>query len=329
MKAVLLKEFGPAENLYIGETEKPVCGDEALLVRIKATALNRADVNQRQGSYPPPPGVTAIIGLEMAGEVEEVGSKVTGWKKGDRIAGLLAGGGYAQYCVIHHELGIHIPDNLTFEEAAGIPEIWLTAYQALFIVGNAQPGKEFLIHAGASGVSTAAIQLLKSMKDTKVYVTTGSEEKIKYCLSLGVDKAWNYKQETDWEDKVIQESREKNGVDFVLDFVGANYFQKNLKALKLDGTMVILGMLSGSKVDNVDISYILRKRLTIKGSTLRNRPLEYKINLTQQLQKVLPKFVSGEYKSVIDKVFDWKDVVQAHRYMEDDKNKGKIILKVD
>eukprot|EP01120_Amphizonella_sp_Union-15-10_P013271 TRINITY_DN6137_c0_g1_i2.p1 TRINITY_DN6137_c0_g1~~TRINITY_DN6137_c0_g1_i2.p1 ORF type:complete len:342 (+),score=79.01 TRINITY_DN6137_c0_g1_i2:43-1026(+) len=326
MKAVLLEKFGPAENLSIGETKKPSLASSSLLVRIKAFSLNRADINQREGFYPPPPGASEILGLEMAGIVEEVAEDVKGWQKGDRVMALLPGGGYAEFCVIPEQMAIKIPDNLSFQEAAAIPEVWLTAFQALFLEGGFRAGEDILIHAAASGVGTAAIQIAKNV-NANIVVTAGSDEKIKFCVQLGAKGGVNYKNGP-WAESAKEYSSNKSGFDFVLDFVGAGYLEQNISVLKLDGRMVMLAHLGG-KNDNLDLNALLKKRLTLKGSALRTRSLQYKTHLTKEFWKLAQsKFEDGSFKPIIDKVFDWKDVVKAHKHMEANQNIGKIVLTV-
>jgi len=223
---------------------------------------------------------------------------------------------------------MRIPDNISFEDASAIPEVWFTAFQAIIWHGNIQDGQEVLVHAGASGVGAAAIQLAKTKKNTKVYVTTSTDDKIQFCCSLGADKGFNYK-EGPWLDKVVKETKDQAGLDIIVDFVGAEYFEQNIQALKTDGTLLIISLLSGSKVPNFDIAPVLRKRLCIKGSTLRARPVDYKIQLTKAFWEFAePKFKAGSFKAAVDKIYDWKDVKEAHAYMEANKNMGKIVLRI-
>jgi len=298
-----------------------------VLVRIKAAGLNRADCSQRRGNYPPPAGASTVLGIEVAGVIEEIGKEVVGWKVGDRVMALLSGGGYAQYCTIHEDMLIKVPDDMPFEIAAGIPEAYMTAYQAIYDLGHFSENQSILIHAGASGVGCAAIQLVKQHHpDNKVIVTAGSAEKTEFCRKLGADLALNYKEQN-WKDE-IQNYTNGKGVDILLDFVGAPYWNDNIASLGMDGVMVFLGSLGGTQVSQpFDMGPILRKRLQIKGSTLRSRSLEYKQKLTQELsQFLLPRLQDGRLTGVVDKVFDWKEVASAHQYMSDNKNTGKIVL---
>ncbi|MDX1940728.1 MAG: NAD(P)H-quinone oxidoreductase [Saprospiraceae bacterium] len=325
MKAILLREHGGPEVLTFGEHRSPKPATNEILVKVHATALNRADILQREGKYPPPAGESDILGLEMAGEVVETGLEVEKWKSGNRVCGLLAGGGYAEYAVIHEDMALPIPDNLSFEEAAAIPEVFLTAFQALHTLAHLQPRERVLIHSGASGVGTAAIQIAK-MSDATVLVTA-SGSKHDLCRELGASFAVDYHTE-DFEKEIMQQTYSQ-GVHIILDFIGAPYLQKNLNLLSMDGRLVMLSMMGGIHVDDLQISNILRKRLQIIGSTLRNRSLEYKIALTRDFRLFAwDAFANGKLKSVIDKIFDWKGAAEAHRYMESNKSKGKIILKV-
>jgi len=323
MKAILIRAFGNADQLYIGEVSRPEPKEHEILVKIHATALNRADISQRKGKYLPPKGESEILGLEMAGEVVQLGKNVSQWNIGDKVCGLLAGGGYAEYVVIHEKMAMPVPQNLSFEEAAAIPEAFLTAYQALFLLAKLQPAEKILIHAGASGVGTAAIQLAKQV-NAKILVTA-SKGKHLICKNLGADEAIDYKNEN--FETVIKEKT--NGVNVIIDFIAAPYFQKNINILDLDGRLVILSLMGGVEVANFKMARILSKRLQIMGSTLRNRDLDYKINLTQALYNFAWKhFETGELKPVIDSVFDWTEVQAAHQYMEANKNQGKVILKI-
>ncbi len=326
MKAVLLKAHGGVDNLYLDEVPDLYPGHNEVLIEVKATALNRADILQRMGNYPPPPGASEILGLEMAGNVIGVGAHESRWKKGDRVCGLLAGGGYAQQVVTHESMLMPIPKRLTYEQAAGIPEVFLTAYQAIEWIGKLQRRDRICIHAGASGVGTAAIQVAKHIGAT-VFITASSG-KHALCKSLGADFTIDYRAQNFAE--VIASETNGLGVDLIIDFIAAPYFQQNLDALSMDGRMVMLALMGGVKIQGVNISNILRKRLHIVGSTLRARSLKYKIRLTQAFQEdYLDLFSVGKIKPVIDKVYSWKDVSAAHVYMESNLNKGKIILKVE
>jgi len=327
MKAILAKEPGGVEQLVMVEIPTPSPRSEELLVRVNATALNRADILQREGKYPPPKGASAILGLEMAGVVESIGAGCTGWRVGDRVCALLAGGGYAEYVTIPAKLAIPIPQSLSFEQAAAIPEVFLTAYQALFWLGDIQPEQNVLVHAGASGVGTAAIQLIREA-DAHAIITAGSAKKLDFCSGLGAKVAINYKA-GDFAPDVLEATGDR-GADIILDFIGAPYWAQNLSCLATDGRFIILALMGGSKIDEFNLLTILRKRLKIIGTTLRARDLAYKARLTGEFVKnILPGFEEGKFEAIIDSVFPWRQVKKAHRRMEQNQNIGKIVLQVD
>jgi tumor protein p53-inducible protein 3 len=326
LKAVLMSGFGPADVLYIGETATPCVEPGTVLVRVKATALNRADLMQRNGLYPPPKGASEILGLEMAGVVVELGEGVTGLTVGDRVCGLLPGGGYAEYAVIPEGMAFRLPDELSFEEGAAIPEAFLTAYLNLFVLGDLAPGQTVLVHAGASGVGTSAIQLIREAGATSI-VTAGSAEKIARCISLGARAGWNH-HEGEFLPFVLEQT-EGLGVNLILDFIGDPYFNQNLHALAVDGRLVVVGTMGGGEVNNFDLGYLLKNRLQVIGTALRSRSVSDKIQLTQALST----FAHAHFKSrrilpVIDSVFGFEDVAKAHEYMEANRNIGKIVLRV-
>lgn len=326
MRAIHVIDEGPQSSLEIRDTEKPVPGSGELLVRVHATALNRADLLQRAGKYPPPKGASPLLGLEMAGTIESVGKAcLTQWKEGARVFGLLPGGGYAEYVVIPEQMAMRIPSELSFEEAAAIPEVFLTAYQALYLLGEIKKGQRVLIHAGASGVGTAAIQMA-ALTGAEVYVTA-SAGKHESCLSLGARSAIDYRQED--FGKEIRRLTNGEGVDLVVDFIGAPYLKQNVDILSLDGRLVLLAFMGGSKVADFDLRTIFGKRIQILPSTLRSRDLAYKVSLTRVFDvRMLPQFLMGPLRPVIDQVFDWHDVEQAHKRMSDNLNIGKIVLRI-
>ena len=325
MKAILVKAPGGAEQLYLGDYPTPEPGEDELLVRVAATALNRADLMQREGRYPPPPGASEVLGLELSGTVEAMGARCEGYHTGDRVFGLLPGGGYAEYAVLHHQMAMPAPPEMSFEAAAAVPEVFLTAFQALDWLGGLKEKQHVLVHAGASGVGTAAIQLAKRA-GAHVYVTA-SAPKHRRCLELGADLTINYKEE-DFASR-IQEVTSGYGVDIILDFIGASYFKQNISVLALDGRLIILSMLGGRMVEDVDLASLFRKRAQVIATTLRSRSLAYKIALTQAFSKKwLSFFEDQRLLPVIDSVYDWTDVQAAHRHMEANKNIGKIVLRV-
>ncbi|MBN2365976.1 MAG: NAD(P)H-quinone oxidoreductase [Calditrichaeota bacterium] len=326
MKAVLISKPGSAENLVLGDIIRPVPGPNELLVKVKATALNRADILQREGKYPPPPGTSELLGLEMSGIIEETGQNCKGWSTGQSVFGLLSGGGYAQYATIDYRMALPKPEILSHEEAAAIPESFLTAFQALVWLARIQPDESVLIHAGASGVGTSAIQLAREM-GAHIFVTAGSDEKIKKCLELGAEFGTNYKNRSFFEP--LMEATGEKGIDVIIDFVGEPFWDQNIEALATDGRIVILATMGGSEIPRFSLRQLIRKRATITGSTLRNRPLYYKIDLTRSFTEfAYPLLKSGRIRPVIGRIFSWEDVVQAHRYMEQNLNIGKIVLRV-
>ncbi|MDZ7758185.1 NAD(P)H-quinone oxidoreductase [Rhodohalobacter sp.] len=325
MKVLLVNNQSDEPVMEFGDYPTPEPAENELLVKVKSTALNRADLLQKKGKYPVPEGESPIMGLEMSGVVESAGKGVTKFSEGDRVFGLLGGGGYAEYCTIHEEMALSIPDFMSFEEAAAIPEVFLTAYQALMWLGELKNKETVLIHAGASGVGTAAIQLAKHLKKAQIAVTAGSKEKLDLCRSLGATLQINYKEQ-DFAEK-IRERFGENSVDLIIDFVGSPYWENNISSLGMDGRLVYLSMLGGAKVEEMNLVPILRKRLTVRGSTLRNRSLDYKKQLTEQFwNSTRDLFEKEKLAPVISAIFDWSDVEKAHLMMSKNKNAGKIIL---
>ena len=325
MKAVVITEPGGLERLKLGEWEKPAPKDDEILVRVAATALNRADILQRQGKYPPPAGASPILGLEMSGEVVEVGSRCTRWKSGERVFGLLPGGGYAEYAVINEQMTMPVPTGMSMTDAAAIPEVFLTAFQALTWHARLRQGESVLIHAGASGVGTAAIQIARQL-GAEVLVTASSA-KLRRCIELGASHAIDYTKGP-FEQSVLAATGGQ-GVDVILDFIAGPYFHQNIASLRTDGRLILLALLGGGTVDQFDLRRILTKRLTVIGSTLRSRSLAYQIRLTDEFSRfALPLFADETLRPIVDSVFDLKDVVAAHEYMEANRNTGKIVLKI-
>ncbi len=324
MRAVVVTEDGDPEHMTIGEVPTPEPGPEEVLVKVHATALNRADTFQRRGHYPPPDGASEILGLEMAGTVAETGDRVVDWHENDRVFALLDGGGYAEYTVVHKDRLMAMPPGLSMQEAAAIPEVFLTAYQALHWLGGLQPDHNVLIHAGASGVGTAAIQLARRA-DAHPYVTA-SAPKHDVCRDLGAEATIDYKSE-DFADRIAEIT--EDGVDIILDFIGAPYFHQNVSSLALDGRIVQLATLGGSTVEQVSLRDLMAKRAQLLATTLRSRSLAYKVQLTQEFASdVLPHFIDGDLQPVIDSVYDWTAVADAHRRMENNENAGKIVMTV-
>ncbi|MGH2544846.1 MAG: NAD(P)H-quinone oxidoreductase, partial [Ardenticatenaceae bacterium] len=289
------------------------------------TALNRADLAQREGNYPPPPGAPPYPGLECAGTIRSVGENVIGWRPGQRVMALLGGGGYAERVAVPEETVMPVPDSLSLAEAAAIPEAWLTAYSNMIQIGRLAAGERVLIHAGASGVGSAAIQLAK-WRGATVWTTT-SEGKVEQVKALGVDYVINY-QETNFADR-IEETTGGEGVNLIIDFIGAPYWQDNLRALALWGRLVLVGLLGGAHAD-VNLGLFLAKKLSVHGSTLRDRTLEQKGQLVQSFTRdVLPAFADGTLHPVLDpRPFHLSEIAAAHHYMEENRNVGKIVVAV-
>jgi NADPH2:quinone reductase len=327
MRAVLLKGFGGPEVLELGEAPRPSPGPGQVLIRIAATSVNRADLQQRAGNYAPPPGESEILGLECAGVIEALGDGVGGWRVGDRVMTLLGGGGYAEYATAAAGTLMPIPDHLDLVRAAAIAEVWITAFLNVFREAGLRPGETLLVHGGASGVGTAAIQLAKALGPSPVLVTVGSEDKAEACLGLGADRAILYKSE-DFSSRV-RELTGDHGADVILDHIGAAYLEPNLACLALYGRLVIIGLLGGARAE-LNIGRLMIKRQRIVGSVLRARPIEEKAEITTAFrEQVLPRFASGELKPVIHTVLPLAEVRQAHELMAANANTGKILLQVD
>ncbi len=325
MRAVTLAEFGGPENLQIASVTDPTFTDTQVLVEVYAAALNRADLLQRRGKYPPPPGESEILGLECAGVVVARGANVTHVNVGDRVMSLLAGGGYAERVTIDARMAIPVPRSLSFVEAAAIPEAFLTAREALFSVGKLQPQDAVLIHAAAGGVGSAAVQLAK-VNGATVFATAGSEQKLKFVESIGAKFAVNYKT-SDFA-SVIKEVTGGNGVHVVLDCIGASYWEQHARCMADGGRCVVIGVMGGAQA-TVNFGQLLFRRLQLIGLVMRTRPLLDKVAMTQRfIRESLPLFASGHLKPVIDKVYDLESASLAHQRMESNENIGKIILKV-
>ena len=325
MQAVTFDAPGGPEVLKVEHVAAPVPGADQILVRVRATALNRADTLQRQGLYPPPPGESDVLGLELAGEVEAVGSAVRDVRVGDRVFGLVSGGGYAEKAVLDARMAMPMPAGWSFAEAAAVPEVFFTAQETLFTLAQLRAGETVLIHAGASGVGTAGIQMAREV-GANVLVTAGSAEKIARCLELGAAAGCNYKERgfADW----VHERTDGRGVDVIEDFIGAAYWNDNLKSLATGGRLVLVGFMGGTMAQT-NLGLILMKRLRIFGSVLRSRPLADKIDITRRFQADwLPLLEAGRIKPIIDRRFGLHEAADAHRYMEANKNVGKIILDV-
>ncbi|WP_066309486.1 NAD(P)H-quinone oxidoreductase [Bacillus sp. FJAT-29814] len=325
MKAITVKQPGGAEQLQVGEHEKPIPKDGELLIKVKAAAVNRTDIVTRESSsgYLTNP----ILGVEVAGIVEKAGAGAK-TAVGTRVMGLVNGGGYAEYVLMPDDRAMVIPENLSFEEAAAIPEVFLTAYQTLFWIGHLRAGETVLIHAGGSGVGTAAIQLAKQIGQANVITTAGSKEKLEFCRSLGADVCINYKEQN-FDEEVLKATKNQ-GVDLILDFIGASYWSKNLASIKVDGRWVLIGILGGAAIEKFNLMDVMSKRIQLTGTLLTPRSDEYKTALTTEFSsKALELFRTNKLRPIVDHVFSLNHVQQAHEHMESNRNIGKIILKVD
>jgi NADPH2:quinone reductase len=326
MKAVYVKEFGGTENLEIREVENPSTPrTKEVLVNVKASALNRADLLQRKGFYPAPKGFPErILGLEFAGEITETGSEVTDFKIGDRVFGITAGGAQAEFLLSDEALLARIPENLSFTEAAAIPEAFITAHDAIFTQGNLNEGETLLIHAVGSGVGLAALQLAKA-RNIKVFGTSRTADKLAECKKIGLDEAILVSDETNFAE-IIRKKNDARGVDVILDLVGAAYFQGNLESLNLKGRLILVGTTSGARAE-LNFSQVMSKRLKIIGTVLRSRPNAEKADATRKFtEEVVPLFANGVLKPNLDKIFKILEIRKAHEYLESNASFGKVVL---
>lgn len=321
MKAVVITEHGGPEVLKIEERPIPTCADDEVLIKVAAAGINRPDIMQRQGKYPAPNGAIAdILGLELAGEIIACGAAVKKYKIGQHVCALVTGGAYATYALAKEDCCLTIPQGLTLEEAASLPETVFTVWYNLFILGQLKARDKVLIHGGSSGIGVMAIQLAKAF-GCQVIVTAGSLQKCQACITLGAHMAINYKEQ-DFE-FLLKET----GVNVILDMVGGSYLPKNINILAPDGRLVYINAMQGRQAE-LDILKVMQKRLTITGSTLRARETTFKAFLAREIQKyVWPLFQDKKIKPVIFKVFDYRDVVQAHQLMESSTHIGKILIK--
>jgi NADPH2:quinone reductase len=322
MKAIVITKPGKPEVLQIQEREKPQPKPNEVLIRVKAAGVNRPDVFQRKGNYPTPAGVSADVpGLEVAGIVEELGAEVTQWKTGDEVCALLGGAGYAEFAVVDARHCLPVPAGWSFAEAASLPETVFTVWQNVFQRGSLKNGETFLVHGGSSGIGITAIQLAKAF-GAEVYATAGSDDKCKACENLGAKRSINYKTED------FEEVLKGIGVDVILDMIGGDYIPKNIRLLKPDGRLVYINAMQGGKAE-IDVTEFMRKRLTLTGSTLRNRDASFKAQLSAEIkEQVWPVLEAGKFKPVIYKTFKLEDAAAAHRLMESSEHIGKIVLEV-
>ena len=314
------------DDLLWKENPDPDLKKDEVLIRIKASAINRADLLQRSGNYPVPPGASPILGLECSGIVEEVGGQVENLIEGDEVCALLAGGGYAEKVSVPSGQVLKVPKGFSFEQAAALPEVFATAYFNLYMEANLSEGEKTLIHAGASGVGTAAIQICKA-KGNPCFVTAGTKEKISRCMELGAEGG-TVRNVENFADAVAKWT-DNNGVQVILDPVGANYLEDNMKSLTLEGRLVMIGLMGGAKT-SINLGLLMMKRLRIIGSTLRAQPIPKKTEIMNNLnENIWPLLESGDIKPIIDTVIPIEELDKAHELMESNQTFGKVILKVN
>jgi putative PIG3 family NAD(P)H quinone oxidoreductase len=325
MRAVEITQPGGPDVLVLGERPTPSVQAGEVLIRVAAAGVNRPDVMQRQGKYPMPPGATDIPGLEVAGEVIEIGPGVTGWRAGDRVCALVVGGGYAELCAAPAPQCLPIPRGMDLVHAAAVPETAFTVWTNVFERGHLAAGESILVHGGSSGIGTTAIQLARA-SGARVFATAGSEEKCRACETLGAERAFNYK-DVDFVE-AVKEATAGRGVDVVLDMVGGDYLQRNLESLAMDGRLVQIGQLNGP-TSQINTNPILRRRLTLTGSTLRPRSIEQKGAIARAVREhVWPLLESGAVNVLVHATFPLAQAAEAHRLMESSAHIGKIVLTV-
>lgn len=326
MKAIVPREPGGPDTLELVERPDPEPGADELLVRVHAAGVNRADLLQREGRYPPPEGASDVLGLEAAGEVVATGSQVTGWEPGDRVCALLAGGGYAQLVTVPASVALPWPTALEAAQAGCVYEAFATAYDNLLSRAGLTAGETALVHGGSSGVGTAAVQLA-TRAGARVLVTVGTADKAEACRRLGAAATVRYRDE-DFVARAV-ELTDGRGVDAVLDIIGGDYLARNLKALADDGRLAIIGLMGGARAE-IDLARLLTRRLTVTASTLRARPVALKAALAQRLARdVWPGFDDGTLRPVVDSVFPLDEAAAAHRRMESSEHVGNIVLSAD
>jgi putative PIG3 family NAD(P)H quinone oxidoreductase len=327
MRAILIREPGDESVLQMGEAPRPALGPADVRIRVRATAVNRADLLQRMGFYPPPAGASEILGLECAGEIIETGSEVGDFARGDRVMALLPGGGYAEEAVVHHGALIPVPPEMSDEEAGAFPEVFLTAFSNVFTagLGALRPGEAVLVHGGGGGVGTAAIGLLKEAGHA-CYVTAGSAEKCRRCTELGATAAIDYRTE-DFAERV-QTLTDGRGVGVVLDHIGAKYLPQNLAVLATGGRLVEIGLMGGAKAE-VNLGVLLTRRLSIIGSTLRSRSVDEKADIVRQFRaRFGTALTSGRLRPILHTTLPLAEAAEAHRLMKANAHFGKIVLRV-
>ncbi|MEE9928759.1 NAD(P)H-quinone oxidoreductase [Microvirgula aerodenitrificans] len=322
MRAIIQTAPGDADTLMLGELPMPEPGPGQLRVRVRAAGINRADIAQREGRYPPPPGAPETLGLEVAGEVDAVGIGSKDFAVGDRVMALVGGGGYAEYALVDAPLAVRLPDELGFVEAATLPETWMTAWLNLIDLARLMPGETALVHAGAGGVGAAAIQLA-GLVGARAIATAGTADKCTFCRQLGAELALNYR-----DDDVVAALKAAGRADVVLDPVGGDSLSRNLACMNPGGRLVVIAFMAG-RLAELDLAQLMVKHLTLIGSTLRSRPLADKARLAGRLgDTVLPALASGRVRITLDSSFPLARAAEAHRYVEANRNLGKVVLTV-
>jgi putative PIG3 family NAD(P)H quinone oxidoreductase len=323
LRGIVVAAPGGPEQLHIADVPDPVARGGEIVVRVAGAGVNRADLLQRQGFYPPPPGASDILGLEASGVVASLGAGVATFSEGDRVMLLVEGGAYAEYVAVRATQAVHVPDNIDLIDAGGIPEVFITAHDALFTRGHLQDGETVLIHGGAGGIGTAAIQLARQ-HGCRVLVTAGSAEKLERCVALGADAGINYRT----EDFVARtrELTDGRGADVVLDIMGASYLGSNMDAVATDGRIVVIGMQGGTRTE-IDLGVMMRRRISLISTALRARPAAQKAAIVAAFAaEVVPTLASGNITAVIDQVLPLEQAAEAHRLMEAGAVVGKIVL---
>tara|TARA_B100001559_G_C16493464_1_gene619567 strand:+ start:454 stop:1428 length:975 start_codon:yes stop_codon:yes gene_type:complete len=324
MLAVDYDEPGGPEVLKLTEISIPNINEDEILIKVKSAGVNRPDIIQRQGNYPAPPGHSKILGLEVSGVIEKVGNNVKNFLVGDKVGALVNGGGYAEFCKADESSVFHIPKNISFNEAACIPECFFTAWSNIVMRGKLKKKQKILIHGGTSGVGIASIQIAK-LFNSYIVTTVGNKEKVSFCKKLGVDQTINYNESNFFEE--IKNSK-ISSIDLVLDFIGGDYINKNINLLNNDGKLINIGFQNGSKAE-INLMKIMLKRLTITGSTLRIRNNSFKGKILNNLIKfVFPQIEKGKVKIFIDSIYKLDDVVKAHKRLDEGKHIGKIVLNI-
>lgn len=323
MKAVSFDRPGSADVMKVINCEKPKINNNQILINVKYAGINRPDIIQREGNYPAPSNHSQILGLEVSGIVHEIGSKVKRFEKGDEVAALVNGGGYAEYCVSEEDTTFKIPKNISLKEAATIPECYFTVWSNLVMRYGLRENQKVLVHGGTSGIGLAALQILK-LFGSEIFTTVGNTTKKEFCENIGIKNVFNYRKQDFFEEI---KTTHKDGIDIILDYVGGDYINKNINLLRNDGKLINIGFLNGSKVE-LNLMKIMLKRLTITGSTLRIRSSSFKGEILNQLKKIVfPNFENGKIKCYIDSEFKIDDVISSHLRLEDGGHIGKVVLK--